>query len=66
MTSKKRHAILSRDLRVRAGSEEIQNFLRALRSYPTHFANHPQTSFQQHLFNISTGQNAREPRSRRG
>jgi hypothetical protein len=29
--------------------EEIQNFLRALDSYPARFAKHPRVSFQQHL-----------------
>jgi len=68
MKSKKKHAIPLNGGLGHQDGEDIQNFLRALRSYPTHFARHPRTSFQQHLFNISAGQNAslRELRAKRG
>jgi hypothetical protein len=53
----------STHLREREGWTEIQNFLRACRSYPARFASNPQISFEQHLFNISTGHDA-SPRER--
>ena len=31
---------------------EIDNFLRAIRSYPESFAHNPRLSFEQHLFSI--------------
>ena len=31
---------------------EIDNYLRALRSYPESFAHNPRLSFEQHLFSI--------------
>jgi len=33
--------------------QEIDNFLRALRSYPESFAHNPQLSFEQHLSGIT-------------
>ncbi len=36
--------------------QEIDNFLRALRSYPESFAHNPQLSFEQHLFRIMTSE----------
>jgi hypothetical protein len=34
---------------------EIENFLRAVKSYPDRFAREPFLSFQQHLCSIATG-----------
>ena len=34
------------------GKEDIDNFLRALSSYPDHFAREPHLSFEQHMFSI--------------
>jgi hypothetical protein len=34
------------------GQQDIDNFLRALRSYPDHFAREPRLSFEQHMFSI--------------
>lgn len=39
--------------RERDVQEEIDNFLRALSSYPDRFAREPHLSFEQHLFRIS-------------
>jgi len=36
------------------GEQEIDTFLRALRSYPDRFAREPYLSFQQHLSSILT------------
>jgi hypothetical protein len=38
--------------------QEIDSFLRALRSYPEHFAREPYLSFQQHLSSIVTAAHA--------
>jgi len=53
--------------------QEIDNFLRALRSYPDRFAREPDLSFQQHLSSIvapdhqqSNGHNHNESRHRSG
>ncbi len=35
---------------------EIENFLRALSSYPERFARDPYLSFEQHLFSIAAGE----------
>jgi hypothetical protein len=41
---------LERQLEVR---REIDTFLRAVNSYPEHFAREPYVSFEQHLFSIT-------------
>jgi len=47
--------------------EEIQNFLRALDSYPARVAKEPRVSFQQHLCSIFAGSDyaGRDHRARR-
>jgi len=36
--------------------QEIDNFLRALRSYPESFSHNPRLSFEQHLFRVMTSE----------
>jgi len=38
--------------------QEIDNFLRALHSYPESFAHNPQLSFEQHLFRVMAAEMA--------
>ena len=38
--------------------QEIDNFLRALRSYPESFAHNPRLSFEQHLFRVMASETA--------
>jgi len=57
MTSKQYHPItlgVSDAEREREVQLEIENFLRALDSYPDRFAREPHLSFEQHLFSIAT------------
>lgn len=56
MISKQYHPItlgVSDAEREREVQLEIENFLRALDSYPDHFAREPHLSFEQHLFSIA-------------
>jgi len=48
--------------RDREVQQEIDNFLRALSSYPDRFAHEPQLSFEQHLFRISAAGETRTDR----
>jgi len=41
-------------MRQREVQREIENFLRALNSYPDRFALNPGISFEQHLFSIAS------------
>lgn len=57
MTTKRQRPIASGASdaeRERDVQREIDTFLRALSSYPEHFARKPYLSFQQHLFSITT------------
>jgi hypothetical protein len=45
---------VSETIREREAQQEIDSFLRALRSYPDRFAREPYLSFQQHLSSIVT------------
>jgi hypothetical protein len=45
--------------------EEIQNFLRAVDSYPARVAKEPRVSFQQHLSSIFAARNNEGERDRR-
>ena len=58
MKSHEKQGMTTTPLRVHEGREEIENFLRACRTYPVRFASNPRISFEQHLFNISTGKDA--------
>ena len=52
--------------RKREVQQEIDNFLRALSSYPKRFAHDPYLSFEQHLFSImATGHASRGSASNR-
>jgi len=64
MKAKKHHATVSCGsdaVREHEVNQEIDSFLRAVRSYPERFAREPYMSFQQHLSSIVT---AAHPRSR--
>jgi hypothetical protein len=67
MKSKENPQMTSADSPAREGEKEIQNFLRACRSYPARFASNPRISFEQHLFSFSSDLDApsRERRSER-
>jgi hypothetical protein len=54
-TSKHRPMALSlRDsVREREAQQEIENFRKALSSYPDHFARDPGLSFEEHLFSLA-------------
>ena len=54
MRRKKYHSMLSTLDKNQRGDvqQEIDNFLRALRSYPESFAHNPRLSFEQHLCRI--------------
>jgi hypothetical protein len=57
MKSKRRDAIglrVSDSARESEVQQEIDSFLRAIRSYPDRFAREPYLSFQQHLSSIVT------------
>jgi hypothetical protein len=57
MRTKKCHAAdlcEGNSTREQEAQEEIDSFLRALRSYPDRFAREPELSFQQHLSSIGT------------
>lgn len=43
---------VSDDTRAREVQQEIEDFLRALHSYPDRFADDPCLSFEQHLFSV--------------
>lgn len=47
--------------RKREVHREIENFLRALSSYPDGFARDPYLSFEQHLFTVAARQPTMEP-----
>ena len=56
MRSKKHQPMdvrLSDPVRRREVEQEIDNFLRALSSYPEHFAHDPCVSFESHLFRVA-------------
>jgi hypothetical protein len=52
-TSRHRPIDLRDCAREREVQQEIENFLRALNSYPDHFASDPGLSFEQHLYNFA-------------
>jgi hypothetical protein len=57
MTTKRHRPIaagVSDAERERDVQREVDTFLRALSSYPEHFARKPYLSFQQHLFSLTT------------
>jgi len=61
MTSKKHRPItvgVSDADREREVQQEIENFLRALNSYPDRVAHEPYLSFEQHLFRIAAADQA--------
>ena len=58
MKSKEKHGMTTTPLRVHAGREAMENYLRACRTYPVRFARNPGISFEQHLLNVSTKKDA--------
>lgn len=46
--------------REREVREEIENFRKALNSYPDHFARDPRLSFAKHLFSLTAQNNQQE------
>ena len=62
MKAKKHHVTLSCGsdaVREHEVNQEIDSFLRAVRSYPERFAREPYLSFQQHLSSIVTAAHSR-------
>jgi hypothetical protein len=53
-------------VRQREVEREMENFLRALTSYPDRFARDPDLSFQQHLFSVAARRPAVGEERRRG
>jgi hypothetical protein len=64
MKTKKRHATdlcVANFTRDQDAEQEIDSFLRALRSYPDRFVREPSLSFRQHLSSIVTAAHASTP-----
>jgi hypothetical protein len=59
-------SVVSSAGREREVQREIENFLRALSSYPDRFARDPRLSFERHLFSLAARQSAVGEERRRG
>jgi hypothetical protein len=59
MTLQEKRTAESAFISERDAQEEIQKFVKAVSSYPAHFASNPKITFEEHLLHVSgeTGEN---------